>query len=611
MNRSHEELLREFPPQSRDEWEQRIAEDCQGTDIEKNLIWKTPENIRVKAFYCAEDISNLSYLENLSAKYRKSTTGNLWDIRQDIKVVNYKEAGERAACLTKNGVEAPGFDIRGVNPGADDYKALLQDIDTSKNRIHWIADETSMIDHLSKLVQSGERSLSGSSCVDPLGRMISGSRFESGDLDNAGDILRLAAKNLPFMKVISVNGIAFSNAGASVVQELAFCLSAAAEYFSIFTEMGISPGTIAQHIKIDFGISGNYFFEIARIRAARILWDAMLSGFYDNAAGKKHQVHIQSTTSLWNKTVYESHVNILRTTTEAMSAILGGCDTIMVHGYDECYREPGDHSLRIARNIPLILQEESNFHKVADPSAGSYYIEYLTDLICQKAWDLFLEAEKYGGFIKAFNSGMITEEIRKTAEKRIEAAASARDTILGTNAYPNPLEVMAGKTEKKDTDPFPYPLPTGTKFLRPARASEAFEKLRLAAEKHAGKRPGVFLLTYGNPAISRVRSQFSANFFAAGGYEIIDPGFRTPEEGVSEALSKNADIIVACSSDDEYTSTVPLIKMLAADKATVVVAGAPECMDDLKNAGVRDFIYSGMNMIEALAGYHRKMNIKF
>lgn len=596
MDNSHEGLLSEFPPHSRADWEKKIAGDCQGIDIEKELFWQTNETIRVKPFYCAGDIASLDYLRDYPLKFAPSGAENGWKIRQDIKVTDFKESGDKASWLTENGVDSPGFDIRGLNPGVQDYLNLLQGIDLNRFQVHWTVEEKYLKEHLSALIRSGNHNIPGSSCTDPLGNMLAKGAKEPETSEYYTDFIRIAISELPFMKVLSVGGYALQNAGAGIVQELAWTLSMAASYISDFADKGIAPDQILSRMQIDFGISCNYFFEIAKLRAARILWAAMISEFGVEAAD--HPVHIQSTTSLWNKTVYESHVNILRSVTEAMSAISGGCDTIRIYGYDHCYRSSGDHSMRIARNIPVILREESGFGKVADPASGSYYIEHLTDEICNVAWDLFLETEKQGGFLSAWKKGIISAEIEKTAKKRLEMAATGTEIILGTNLFPYPPEKMWNNIETEQT-------------FTNRRAASEFENLRLAMEKHEGRKPAVFLLQYGNPAWRSARSQFSTNFFTAGGYEIIPASpFRSPGEGFAEAVRKDADIVVLCSSDDEYEIMVKEMKPYAGGKMIFVIAGAPASMADLKEQGITGFIYTGINMVETLTGFHKRMGIK-
>jgi methylmalonyl-CoA mutase len=295
-----------------------------------------------------------------------------------------------------------------------------------------------------------------------------------------------------------------------------------------------------------------------------------------------------------------------------MAAVLGGCNSLLVNPFDSIFRQPADFSERIARNTQVILKEESYFDKVNDPAAGSYYIESLTDSLVEHAWKQFLQISDKGGFVASFKTGSVQKEIAETAEQRRQMLASRREILLGTNQYPN-----AGEQAGGDWDPeiaFSQPGKAVSPVAEPlsfGRAATDFEKLRLAVEKHPGGKPSAFMLTYGHLAMRLARSQFSCNFFACAGYKVIDNlGFATAAEGVKAALHAKADIIVVCSSDDEYATVVPEVKKLVGDKAGIVVAGAPACMDELKQQGINDFIHVRSNVLETLQTISRKLGIK-
>jgi methylmalonyl-CoA mutase len=303
---------------------------------------------------------------------------------------------------------------------------------------------------------------------------------------------------------------------------------------------------------------------------------------------------------------------MLRLTTEAMAAILGGCDSLLVMPFDAVYNEPADFSERLARNIQIILKEESYFDKVVDPAAGSYYIESLTESLIRHAWDLFLKIDEQGGYVKSFLSGFIGGEVERVARLRMEMVASRRESLLGTNQYPNVNETINGCINEEIA--YPQPLVNAEKVAEPIiprRAAAEFEKLRLSVEKLQGSRPKVFMLTYGNLAMRLARSQFSGNFFACAGYEVTDNlGFKTAKEGVDAALSAKADIIVICSSDDEYAVIAPEVAELVKDKAIVVVAGAPASMEELKQKGISEFVHIRSNVLETLKKFHSKLGIE-
>ncbi|KAA6309736.1 Methylmalonyl-CoA mutase, partial [termite gut metagenome] len=313
---------------------------------------------------------------------------------------------------------------------------------------------------------------------------------------------------------------------------------------------------IAKKIKFNFGISSNYFLEIAKFRAARLLW-ANIVASYDAKGGSDEyrcaaKMNIHAETSTFNLTLFDAHVNLLRTQTEAMSAALAGVDSIAVTPFDKAYQTPDELSERLARNQQLLLKEESHFDKVVDPAAGSYYIENLTVSIAKQAWDIFLKVEDAGGFYAAIKSGSIQKDINESGKARRKAVAQRREILLGTNQYPNFIEKAGGKKPVASCPCCSQEHEKDVETLNFNRMASEFEALRLETEA-SGKRPKAFMLTIGNLAMRQARAQFSCNFLGCAGYEVIDNlGFDTVKAGVEAALAAKADIVVLCSSDDEY-----------------------------------------------------------
>jgi methylmalonyl-CoA mutase len=294
-----------------------------------------------------------------------------------------------------------------------------------------------------------------------------------------------------------------------------------------------------------------------------------------------------------------------------MSAILGGADSLTVEPFDTVFRQPDEFSERIARNQQLILKEEAYFDKVADPAAGSYYIENLTSLIAENAWKLFLEIEEKGGFLACLKSGLIQSKLSESAKKRQNDVATRKISLLGTNQYPNTLEkisdtidpVRVFKTKAVGDDLLIDPI---TIF----RGSQQFDKIRIAVDK-APKRPLVFLLQIGNLVMRKARAQFSANFFGSGGYEIIDnKSFETSGDAAESAIESGADIVVICSSDEEYQKFAPELYLQLKEKAIIVVAGNPACVDELKAKGIENFIHLRSNVVSILTDFNEKLGIE-
>ena len=408
--------------------------------------------------------------------------------------------------------------------------------------------------------------------------------------------------------MIHVNALTLNNAGAYIYQELGYALAWGNEYMNQLTEAGIPAAEVAKRIKFNFGISSNYFLEIAKFRAARMLW-ANIVASYEAADKEAAKMTVHAETSSFNLTLFDAHVNLLRTQTEAMSAALAGVDSMTVVPFDKAYQTPDEFSERMARNQQLLLKEESHFDKVIDPAAGSYYIENLTVAIAKQAWELFLAVEEEGGFYAAVKAGKVQAAVNESNAARHAAVAKRKEVLLGTNQFPNFNEKADGKqpVEKKcccgGQDTCEKDVPT----LNFDRAASEFEALRLETEA-SGKRPKAFMLTIGNLAMRQARAQFSCNFLACAGYEVVDNlGFATVEEGVEAAMAAKADVVVLCSSDDEYAEyAVPAFQALNG-RAMFIVAGAPACMEELKAAGIENFIHVRVNVLETLRDYNKKL----
>jgi methylmalonyl-CoA mutase len=375
------------------------------------------------------------------------------------------------------------------------------------------------------------------------------------------------------------------------------------EYIASLTDSGLAAEDVARSICFTFGLGSNYFFEIAKIRAARLLW-AVIARKH-GVSDKGQIMNIHAITGEWNKTVYDPYVNLLRTQTEAMSASLGGVDSLTVTAFDSVYKEPSDFSERIARNQQLLLKEESHFDKIVDPAAGSYYIENLTAMVAEKAWDLFLEIENEGGFLESLKAGLVQKRIENNAQKRNAYLSRGREKLLGTNIYPNINEVLDYKSETSVQDDV-----TEVKPLKLYRGAELFEQLRSETDSWHS-RPRVFMLTTGNPVMRKARSQFATSFFSVAGYEIVDNiGFETPQDGIQAALDQKADIVVICSSDEEYAALAPVVYEGLKGRAIVVVAGLPESESELREAGIENFISLKSDILRTLQGFNKLLGIK-
>ncbi len=616
-----ERLFDQFPPVTTKEWLDKINSDLKGADFNKKLVWKTNEGFDVKPFYRMEDVENLMYINTLpdQSPYLRGTkiNNNNWLIRQNIEVTNYSIANRKALTILMRGIDSLGFiisDPESINE--KNFDLLLERIFLEGVELNFLTNGKAreIIDLIINCVKksySDPNKIRGAIEADPLSRlMLNGTLCippEEG-FDYLASVVNSAA-SLPHLRVIHLNASNFNNAGADIVQELAFGISMGNEYMAQLTQRGISSDMAASKIRFSFGTGSNYFPEIAKLRAARVLWSVVANGF-QVAREENLKMDIHCVTSEWNKTVYDPYVNMLRTQTEAMSAILGGADSLTVEPFDKVFRHPDEFSERIARNQQLILKEEAYFDKVADPAAGSYYIENLTNLIAENAWKLFLEIEDQGGFLACLKSGFIQTKLSESGAKRKNDMATRKAILLGTNQYPNTQEKISETVDLKKL--FDKKLFENELIVEPIqifRGSEQYDKLRIATDK-ATRRPVVFLLPIGNPVMSKARSQFSANFFGCAGYQLIENQiFITVDDAVKQSVKSKSDIVVICSSDEEYPLIAPEIFMKLKDKAIIVVAGNPACREELNSKGIDNFIHVRSNVIETLTEFNNKLGI--
>ncbi len=607
-------LFDQFPPVPTAVWEEKIEADLKGADYEKKLVWRTPEGLKVRPYYRTEHLEGLLPVGILpgEAPYARGneSTGNDWTIRQDFEETDPATANELARQALDKGAESVGLMVSG--PGSkDDLSMLLKGIRMEETPVHFLQStyDPAFLDHLADI--AGTADAKGSLNADPLGRYLLYKKFHQGadeDMDQLGELLKKAIALLPGVSVINVNGQYIHNAGGNAVQEIAFALSQGNEYLALLTARGIPVANITPRLQFTLAIGSAYFMEIAKIRAIRMLW-AKIVEQYAGASPDDGRTHIHAVTSNWNKSVYDPYVNMLRTTTEAMAASIGGVDSMTIGPFDSSYKKPDPFSFRMARNQQIILKNEAYFDKVADPAAGSYYIENLTDSLARAAWDLFLQTEEQGGFTQAVASNFIRKSVEVVCQKRDMDIAMRKQVFVGTNLYPNTEERVLDKVE-------PTAKLSDLAGLRQYRGAQAFEALRMAVENHASKgldTPRVFLFTYGNPAMRKARAGFSANFFGVAGYEIIDNlGFPDVNSGVKATLDSGAHIVVLCSSDEEYEEMATAASQIKkeAPNTQVVVAGNPkDLVDKLKAAGVDDFIHMRTNVLEALMRYNEVLGV--
>lgn len=611
-----EKLFSEFDPIPTEKWEEVIQRDLKGADYERKLVWRTDEGFKVRPYYRAEDLKDIDYLNALPNEFPftrgTKTNNNAWEIVQNVKEKNAKKANEIALASINGGATTIAFNCKEIQ-NESDLDTLLSGIDLTKVGVQFLHanDYMTLIENFIKYLDDNKidkTQVKGGTGFDAIAYCLREGKFyfsQGADMREAVDLVKMT-ENMPKFKAVNVQGILMHNGGATIVQELGYVLGIANEYLAFATANGLTIDQIAGKMELTLSISSNYFMEIAKLRAIRLLWATMVSQYQPKNV-ESCKIRINSVASCWNKTIFDPYVNMLRTTTEGMSASLGGADSITLQPFDVAFKDDDDFSRRISRNVQVILKEESYFDKTVDPAAGSYYIENLTDSIAEHAWKLFQSVEAEGGITQMILDGKIKTAIEESCQKRNMDIATRKYILLGTNQFPNIKETMLEKIEV-----MPEEKRAG---LQTYRGAVAFEELRLETERYAAKngRPKVFLMKVGNLAMRQARSGFATNFFGCAGYEIIEPaGFDSIAEGIEAAKAVKADIIVVCSSDEEYaTLGVEAAKAAKAAGFIFIVAGNPtESIDALKAAGADDFIHVRTNVLECLKRYNEKLFAK-
>lgn len=616
MAEKREKLFDQFPPVSTAEWRAKVEADLKGAPFDKKLVWRTNEGFNVQPMYRLEDIEGLATTNSLPGEFpyvRGTRTDNDWLVRQEIEAETPADANRIALDVLGKGVNSLGFRVADVA----DLDTLLAGIDLAKVEVNFTCCLKKALPLAEALVAYVKEhgcasTFKGSIDFNPFKKPLrKGVEMSAGNVTDMAVAILDAVKDVAGLRVLAVDSDMLSNAGAYIYQELGYALAWGASWMTLLTEAGCDASEVASRIKFNMGVSSNFFMELSKFRAARMMWAQVVAQYNGSEDAAKMLAH--ATTSRFNQTLYDAHVNLLRSQTESMSAAIAGVDSITVTPFDVPYKTPDEFSERIARNQQHLLKEESHLDKVIDPAGGSYYVETLTVALAKEAWKLFLEVEENGGFLAACNAGMVQKSVRESSEKRHTDVARRKEILLGTNQYPNINEMAADKIvelngalacscghHKHEGCDNAAGLPT-------ARAASDFEQLRLDTEA-ASNRPKVFMLTIGNLAMRLARAQFSSNFFGCAGYEIIDNlGFETVEQGVDTALEKGADIVVLCSSDDEYAEFAPAAYKYLNGRAEFVVAGAPACMEDLKAAGINDYVHVRVNVLDTLRDFNNRL----
>lgn len=574
-------FLSEFPAVATEDWESMIRASVAGPDYPTKLIWQPEEGLAVKPYYRAEDLRELNHLAALSGEFpyvRGVRASGDWRIREEIDAREAEQANRSAQDAIAAGAEEISFHDLAISQQADLVR-LSANLERVPLRLHGVSPESAGI--IAEWLRAFPNGAQLSTDFDPL-----------MDLDTSREL----CTNFPGSRLLSLSAESYEESGAGAIEQIAFLLSAGAEFLDGMLNRGVSAAAAAGALSFSFSIGSKFFIEVAKFRAFRLAWSRIVGSFGGDSESAKTVIYAR--TARWNETAYDPHVNILRATTEAMSAIVGGADSISVGPFDECCHRPDQASRRLARNVQLVLKHEAGLARVADPLGGAYMIEALTSKIATKAWKLFQELEGGGGHSKAKATGMIDSIVQRRSADRSKAASQRKLVLTGTNRFANPSEKGLGRIDPE--------LLNGA-----SRVAQSFEETRLRSERAAanGRSPKISLARFGDPKMSDARAQFAADFLACAGLCAEICACQSPKE-IAEI---EADLIVLCSSDPEYFHVAEELMQILGQRSRdthVAVAGNPKSAEELKQLGIVEFIHLGSNAPEVLTSIQRKLGIE-
>ncbi len=448
----------EFQTSTKKDWEAQAIKDLKGKNFEQTLVWNTPEGFQVQPYYAEEDLAAVPVSAIQQAQASKKKPG--WQNRASISFVNEKQANKAIIEALQNGVHAVAIDLSHAEVSGVDIPRLLDKIKLSDTPVYFKTNNyTALLSALKKYVAYQPK---GGLIFDSLGDFFSGrAPVEPATWKSAKNLIMDTAAS-PAFYVLAVQSETFHNAGANTVQELAFTLASAVTYLDKLTDEGLTAVQVASKIEFSLAIGTNYFMEIAKIRSLRYLWSRVLTAY--GLADTSCRIHCHN--SYFYDAVPDAHTNMLRATTEAMAAVIGGCDSLGIHGYDAVFTtEPSETSNRIARNIANLLSDESYMGKSRDVAAGSYYLENLTNDLSTAAWNLFLAVEQKGGILAAFEEEFVQTEIEKAYQEKVAQLQNGK-VMVGVNRFKSPFDTPQILPAPPDVDKH---------FLPVRRLSTSFE----------------------------------------------------------------------------------------------------------------------------------------
>ncbi len=590
MSDKNKALFSEFPPVSTEQWMERVTADLKGADFDKKLVWKNLTGINIQPCYSIEN--KIEQLQNTG-----ENSQSLVNYRS-ITVTTAENGNKLAIKAVEEGMNGIIFQLKENVSIAN----LLNGIDLNTTTVSFEITNDTVAFTTDLVAFAKDSNLKGYINTGVISNYVTTGSFNTSQIEVIAELVKLTA-DFPNFKAITVSGTEYLDSGANQVQEIAYTLNSLVFLIEKLSEKGVEAQTIFNNLNFKLAIGLEYFVEIGKFRA----FNSLLAEIAAKYGVAELTNTITAKTSIWSKSVTDAETNLLRCTTEAMSAILGNVDGILIDPYDKEFKAPSEFSSRIAGNITTILKEESYFGKVSNPVDGSYYIEEVSTKIAEKALELFKAIEADGGFYTAFENETIQQQVAEIRLKKLKLISQRRTPMVGINKYPNLMEkIKANLLSTGATD--------NPKVLTPRRASLEIEAMRRVTEQLVAEtnvRPIVQLASYGNLTMRKARAAFAYDFIGVSGFDVHqEESFNSAEEAATESAKSDAHVVVICSSDQDYDETaVAFIKAFRAfaKNKVLLLAGAPKNMDELTELGLDGVVNMRTDVLVTLSAIQEKV----
>ncbi|MBD1262733.1 methylmalonyl-CoA mutase small subunit [Maribacter polysiphoniae] len=590
MNDKNKSLFSEFPPVTTEQWMERVTADLKGADFDKKLVWKNLSGINIQPCYNFEN--KITQLKNTG-----ENSQSLVNYRS-IVVATAESGNKLALKAVEEGMNGIIFQIKENVSAA----TLLNGIDLNEISVSFELADNAVAFTADVIKVAKGKDLKGYIDTGIISNYVTTGSFDGNQVEVAAELVKMTA-DYPNFKAITISGTEYLDSGANQVQEIAYTLNSLVFLIEKLTEKGIDAKAIFNNFNFKLAIGLEYFVEIGKFRAFNSLL-AEVAAKYGVAEVSKT---VMAKTSIWSKSITDANTNMLRATTEAMSAILGNVDGVLIDPYDKEFKEPSDFSSRIAGNITTILREESYFGKVTNPVDGSYYVEEVTSKIAEKALELFKSIEAAGGFYKAFENETIQQQIAEIRLQKLKLISQRRLPMVGVNKYPNLMETVSADLLSKGSADNP-------KVLTPRRASLEIEAMRRKTEELVAEtnvRPIVQLASYGNLTMRKARAAFAYDFIGVSGFDVHqEESFESAAVAAEKSAKSDSHVVVICSSDQDYDETaLDFIKAFRAitTSKVLLLAGAPKNLDELTEAGLDGIVNMRTDVLKTLSSIQEKV----